>query len=61
MPEHILCDEVRQVTSDGVTGLVTIRVTATIPPPVLLHSLGAALADVVRDQCYPPQQGSSGD
>lgn len=59
MPEHILCDEVHQVTSDGVAGSITIRVTSTIPPPVLRPALGAALADVVRDQCYPPPDGDS--
>jgi hypothetical protein len=60
VPEHVLCDEVFQVTSGGVTGFVSITVTATIPAPVLQPSLGTALYDVVTDLCYPPQEGSGG-
>ena len=58
-PRHVLCDEVHQITSDGVTGFVSITVTSTIPPPVLRAALGTALYDVVADQCYPPQDGAS--
>ena len=59
MPEHVLCDEVHQVTSDGVIGFITVTVTATIPPPVLRPALGTDLAEVVREQCYPSPDSAS--
>lgn len=59
---HILCDEVLQVTSDGVTGLVHVRADSNLSPPAGVPSLlGRALADVVTDLCYPPSQGGGHD